>query len=203
MRIKNVISTLILITVLFFISACSSDDENNSNFRYNPTTGTSQVSWVTPNSVAIKAGTKSLVLLSSEKTLLENVENAYNMAIFSDSETVWYADYNDKDPIRGYLFTGLASSTTYYYVSLVYNSVDDYFSYGDIGSFKTDEPISEIVDLGLSVKWRGWNLDANNPYDRGYGYLWGHTTAGYMKNPNYPQESSIVGTNYDAAKVQL
>lgn len=203
MRIKNVISTLMLMTALFFISACSSDDENNSNFRYNPSTETSQVSWVTPNSVAIKGGTRSIVLLSSEKTLLENVENAYNMALSSDSETVWCSEYSDEDHIRGCLFYRLKPNTTYYYVSLVHNSVDDYFSYGDIGSFMTDEPISEIVDLGLSVKWRGWNLDANNPYDRGYGYMWGYTNAGYIKNPNYPQESSIVGTKYDAAKVQL
>lgn len=33
----------------------------------------------------------------------------------------------------------------------------------------------EAVDLGLSVKWRGWNLGATKPEEYGYYYAWGET----------------------------
>lgn len=201
--IKNVFATLMLFMALAFISACSSDEEQESGFRYNPTSGIGQISWITPNSVAIKAGQRSIVLLSSEKSILEDVEKAYNTAMNSDTRTVFWAEFDDTDHIKGYLFCGLNPSTTYYYITLVYDNVGEYFSYGDIGSFTTDEPIEEIVDLGLSINWRGWNIGAETPYDRGDGYLWGYTTTDHVKNPTYPQEANIVGTEYDVAKVNL
>lgn len=34
----------------------------------------------------------------------------------------------------------------------------------------------EVVDLGLSVKWRGWNVDATKPEEPGNRYCWGETT---------------------------
>ena len=34
---------------------------------------------------------------------------------------------------------------------------------------------SEMVDLGLSVKWRGWNLGATRPEEFGDYYAWGET----------------------------
>lgn len=192
-----------LFVALAFVTACSNDEEQESGFRYNPSSEASQVSWITPNSVAIKAGKRSIVLLSSEKSILEDVEKAYNMAMTPDIKNVVWADFDDTDHIKGCLFSGLTPSTTYYYVTLVYNNVDEYFSYGDMGSFITDEPIEEIVDLGLAVKWRGWNLGAETPYERGDGYMWGYTTVGYLTNPTYPQEANIVGTEYDAARVKL
>lgn len=36
--------------------------------------------------------------------------------------------------------------------------------------------IAEFVDLGLSVKWRSWNLGATNPEDYGNLYSWGNPT---------------------------
>lgn len=201
--IKNLFVPLMLFIALAFVTACSSDEEQESGFKYNPTSEVSQVSWITPNSATIKAGKRSIVLLSSEKPVLEDVEKAYNMSMTSSAKTVVWSEFDDADYINGQLFSGLTPSTTYYYVTLVYNNVDEYFSYGDIGSFTTDEPIEEIVDLGLSVKWRGWNLGAETPYNRGDGYMWGNTTIGYFTNPTYPQEANIVGTEYDAARVKL
>lgn len=204
MEIKNTISFLMLILSLPFITACS-DDDDDSIFRYEPTSSLiaeSHVSWVTPNSVVIKAGLNSCILLSSEKSHLENIENAYTIAYGNESYAVVYSDYFDNDH-KGTLFYGLKPNTTYYYVVLRYDSIRKYYYYGNICSFTTDEPITEIVDLGLSVKWRGWNLDAKNPYDRGYGYMWGYTSPGYIKNPIYPNESNITGTEYDAANFQL
>ena len=34
----------------------------------------------------------------------------------------------------------------------------------------------ELVDLGLSVKWRGWNLGASKPEEYGDYYAWGETS---------------------------
>ena len=124
--IKNVFATLMLFMALAFISACSSDEEQESGFRYNPTSGIGQISWITPNSVAIKAGQRSIVLLSSEKSILEDVEKAYNTAMNSDTRTVFWAEFDDTDHIKGYLFCGLNPSTTYYYITLVYDNVGEY-----------------------------------------------------------------------------
>lgn len=35
---------------------------------------------------------------------------------------------------------------------------------------------TKCVDLGLSVRWAGWNLGANKPYEYGKIYGWGETT---------------------------
>ena len=39
----------------------------------------------------------------------------------------------------------------------------------------------EIVDLGLSVKWRGWNLGASKPEEYGDYYAWGETEPYYSQ----------------------
>jgi len=160
--------------------------------------------WVTPNSAGVAHGKNAAgFLLSTEKNALENVENAYNLANSSEEKTVFWVTGDSWDSLKCQVILGLKPSTTYYYVALVYDSVGEYFSYGDISSFTTDEPISEIVDLGLSVKWRGYNLGASSPYDRGDGYMWGYTSSGHDNFPTYPKETNIVGTGYDAAKVNL
>ena len=75
---------------------------------------------------------------------------------------------------------GLASNTTYYYVPRVKINGKDF--YGEVNSFTTMRssiPTTEIVDLGLSVKWRGWNLGANKPEEPGDYYAFGETI-GYL-----------------------
>ncbi len=39
----------------------------------------------------------------------------------------------------------------------------------------TEETVDEIVDLGLAVKWRAWNLGASKPEEYGDYYAWGET----------------------------
>ncbi len=49
--------------------------------------------------------------------------------------------------------------------------------YGKVKSFSTIElRLPESVDLGLSVKWRNWNLGANLPNEYGDYYAWGETS---------------------------
>lgn len=49
--------------------------------------------------------------------------------------------------------------------------------YAEVKSF--DNPMPEIVDLGLSVKWRGWNLGASSMTDFGDYYAWGELSPYY------------------------
>lgn len=60
----------------------------------------------------------------------------------------------------------------------------------------------EVVDLGLSVKWRGYNLGATYPQEYGETYGWGQTaTSEYLSGNNPPVE--ISGTEYDIAHTTL
>ena len=74
---------------------------------------------------------------------------------------------------------------------------------------------SKIVELGLSVKWAGWNLGAEQPEQPGNYYAWGETTSKESYSPDkyeYHYEDpegytydryigyNISGTKYDAAR---
>ena len=71
--------------------------------------------------------------------------------------------------------SSLSSNTAYNYI--VVSKVYDVEFKSEVKSFKTQVYIiTELVDLGLSVKWRGWNLGASKPEEYGGYYLWGGTT---------------------------
>ena len=70
----------------------------------------------------------------------------------------------------------------------------------------------QVVDLGLSVCWAGWNLGANSPEGYGDHYAWGETSPkSYFSEGTYTYHngsdyrsigSDISGTQYDAARAQ-
>ena len=70
---------------------------------------------------------------------------------------------------------GLLPETTYYYI--LEASVGGINASGNVMSFTTGKaPVPEatdLVDLGLSVKWRAWNLGATKPEEFGDFYAWG------------------------------
>lgn len=111
--------------------------------------------------------------------------------------------------------SGLQPETQYTFCAFVLSN-GEYF-YGKTMSFTTEEEI-EAVDLGLSVKWRGWNLGANTPEEIGNYYAWGELTSKsdytwktYFDNPyndadqwvGCTTQTDISGTELDAAKVEL
>lgn len=70
----------------------------------------------------------------------------------------------------------LKENTTYYYCAYLF--VDGQYTYGVVRSFTTEKKKDEItpgqmVDLGLSVKWAGWNVGASSPEEYGGYYAWG------------------------------
>lgn len=89
-------------------------------------------------------------------------------------------DYTETTVNFSATLSGLTPNTTFYYVLAA--SADGKESTGNVVSFKTagastpsepGEADSELVDLGLSVKWRAWNLGATKPEDAGDYYAWG------------------------------
>lgn len=65
--------------------------------------------------------------------------------------------------------------------------------------------ISEIVDLGLSVKWAGWNLGANSTEQKGGYYGWADPQGinRSLDDNQYPSATppgAISGTQYDTAR---
>lgn len=72
---------------------------------------------------------------------------------------------------------------------------------------KTEISTSQIVDLGLSVKWAGWNVGATSPEKYGKLYGWADPTGlKSSKNLNdYPSANpptDITGTSYDIARAK-
>lgn len=61
-------------------------------------------------------------------------------------------------------------NTQYNYV--VVAKINDAEINAGVKTLKTLEGVPELVDLGLSVKWRGWNLGASKPEEYGGYYQW-------------------------------
>ena len=136
-----------------------------------------------------------------------------NLEEFSKEDSFYYSDSNsDIEGLKRYgkkvsanldginLYAnleGLLHNTTYYYVACT--KLNDYEYYGSVESFTTDD-ISEETDLGLSVKWRSWNVGASSPEEYGNYYAWGEIEpkSSYYES-NYTWGSSISGfTKYNA-----
>lgn len=79
--------------------------------------------------------------------------------------------------------TDLDFGTKYYYVACA--QIEDKIVYSPVYEFTTID-IPEEVDLGLSVKWRSWDLGSSSPLIHGDYYAWGETTPkDYFSYPNY------------------
>lgn len=126
-----------------------------------------------------------------------------------------YCDLTDNQTFSTRI-PSLDDGTLYFYCAFIYTGEEYY--YGETMSFTTEKKTEEAVDLGLSVKWRGWNLGADTPEGYGRYYAWGETTdkqaytwETYFDNP-YGMDNEWVGctltsdisnTEYDAASVEL
>lgn len=98
-----------------------------------------------------------------------------------DTDSKWGID-RDKDgnPDMSGSYTvspiQLEEATTYYYQAYAIFGGVKYF--GEVKSFQTTSPeitSGQAVDMGLSVKWAGWNVGAAKPEEPGEYYVWGST----------------------------
>ena len=106
-------------------------------------------------------------------------------------------------------FYDLMPSTNYKYRSFVTYAGETH--YGEYKTFNTmaERPISDAVDLGLSVKWGICNVGANTPEEYGGYYAWGEIEEKDIYEPEtylfYNDDSyehigyDIGGTKYDVA----
>lgn len=116
-----------------------------------------------------------------------------------------------------YTLNDLTPATTYYYV--VAAKVLGTTYYAEAKSFTTVRrgvpSTSQLVDLGLSVNWAGWNVGASSPTERGTYFQWGMTyEPAYVDYYAYEYRDgdnsstgrgkdigeNISGTKYDAAR---
>lgn len=80
-------------------------------------------------------------------------------------------EVDDEDCLYTVHLQQIYSQTTYYYRAFVV--IDDVPHYGAIIKFTKEKQIGLPVDLGLSVKWGSFNVDADFPEDYGNYYAWG------------------------------
>lgn len=72
--------------------------------------------------------------------------------------------------------SNLAVNTRYCYVAATDINGEPFF--GEVKCFTTATlpAMQEVVDMGLRVKWRGWNVGASKPEEAGNYYSWGETS---------------------------
>ena len=107
-------------------------------------------------------------------------------------------------------FRGLTPDSTYYYRAYVVDYKTDGRIYGETIAL-TARPLADVVDLGLSVKWLSKNLGSSDYYsynavhESPCFWAWGLTVFKMKPQlsecPSSSPEPSIVGTDYDIAKV--
>lgn len=143
--------------------------------------------------------------------------------IYGNDVVYYYGDLNNPDICSYEILDG----KLYIYSNSdfeQYNFVDDGFVYsGRSIPYKSIELRSEIVkenpklkitegqkvDLGLSVKWAGWNIGAKSPEEYGGYYAWGETVEKYNYSEDFYtcdyyalSKMNIGGTEYDVARAK-
>ena len=103
-------------------------------------------------------------------------------------------------------FKYLKEKTTYYYCA--WADMDEKEYYGETKSFTTQELIlesSKAVDMGLSVKWAGYNVGASAPEELGSFFAWGETAPKDTYSPsNYGTDERNLNDIYNnSAKTRL
>ena len=124
-----------------------------------------------------------LTLDSCEALPVKGVYFYYSNSIQDASELIGRGTKSrcsiSADGIFSSSIEGLDFSTTYYYVPVI--TVYDKDIYGSVNSFRTIDPPSGSVDLGLSVLWASCNLGASSPEEYGDYYAWGETIPYYTE----------------------
>lgn len=114
-------------------------------------------------------------------TTFENAGIIYGKSRDLEPETSFFAEIEkDKegnpDTSGSYTVSPIAleEGTTYYYkATALFSGV---YYYGEVKSFQTTTlniATDQLVDMGLSVKWAGWNVGASKPEEFGEYYVWG------------------------------
>ena len=167
--------------------------------------------------------TETSAVLSGSVSGISDSSSDCRYGFFYGTTTTPYSGGQDiqvgsnQDGNFSYSLSGLAENTTYYYCA--YLLVDGKYTYGVVRTFTTEKQDAgitsgQMVDLGLSVKWAGWNVGASRPEEFGGYYAWGELyeksdynwdTYQYWDEKN--GECIFIGNNisntqYDVVRVQ-
>lgn len=213
MKLQNIF--IIMLFAILSIACTESEETILSTEAYNPTIKASITQGYTGKQY-LKATISSLpfplhqidltVYVYISKTNDKDsmtLYNTYNYNLYepySFSKDITICELTEDENLIG---------TYYYYlkcqlkdVNYEFESVVDKFTIKRELSADAEVCTDEVVDLGLSVKWRGYNLGASYPQDLGNQYGWGATaTTDYYSGNNPPVE--ISGTEYDIARATL
>ncbi len=102
-----------------------------------------------------------------------------NLSRLSDTVYEIARDKNGNPDTSGsyeFELAGLMANTTYRYMAFA--EFDGKEECGEVKSFTTSSinlSTDKMVDLGLSVKWAGWNVGASRPEEFGDYFSWGET----------------------------
>lgn len=178
---------------------------------------TTQAIIVTTSEATFITSVSAIVGGSVENLVVEEGTNVEFGIIYSSTDSVPNIDngnviQSDNNTVGDFSIslTELTDGVTYYYRA--YAKIDDKVYYGVISSFTTKYEITpgQEVDLGLSVKWAGWNVGAISPEEYGGYYAWGETeekSEYSLATYKYYNDSigiggEICGTQYDVATVK-
>ncbi len=101
------------------------------------------------------------------------------------------------DGVMSVSLSDLLPATTYQIRPYV--EIESVRYYGDVVSFNTEaEKVSQITDMGLSVKWASWNLGATKPEEAGDFYAWAETMprTNFKEDATYPYWDGSKFTKY-------
>ena len=168
---------------------------------------TGEVSNITPTTAVISGSVENIVTGETD-VKIGVVYGAERYAL--ESESIVFSEKTGNGVFSVELIDLQRGGVTYYYRTCVVIGEEKF--YGEIKSFRTmfEIVISQEVDLGLSVKWAGWNVGANSPEEYGGYYAWGETeeksdyswdTYKYY-NDSIGIGGEISGTQYDVATVK-
>lgn len=114
----------------------------------------------------ITEGEKTITLTPKEGTTFAKNTNYYIVMLPTVLSNGFTMTFETETEIGTFEYTAKAVEIK----RSVFSKKENIDSYA---TFEDDVPISEMVDLGLSVKWRSYNLGASKPEEYGGYYQWG------------------------------
>jgi len=161
---------------------------------------------------SIKASVSSVTittaLLQAEISCARDVPSTVGFFIGAEESSLKIVNAVPLDPliteIPSFRIENLFPDRKYYFKvevqqrERVYSSPITTFTTQDLSS------LGEVVDLGLSVKWRSWNIGASSPEGIGNYYAWGETSPKQTYSwDNYKFGEDLTKYNYEDKLFEL
>ena len=125
-------------------------------------------------------------------------DNSVFCSINDDNDDEWTFETTYKD---------IDGQTCYYRALVEYEDREYYGEIKQVSHIPFAPTAGSMIDMGLSVKWAGWNVGASKPEEDGDYFAWGETASkteytkeNYLYNPETPGDLPV---SADAASVAL